>query len=311
MRFSLRTVSVPTFTVHGTRPRPGGRSPPHSLKACAAGFPRHCVACRQPPTRVSLDAGRGFCVARPEDKPFDQAVCVHGHRAGDVRNIGSAREAAEWLLCEWPTETIDSFKARAARRACLNALEGVVETADARDALCVAAEEAGMLIGDGSTSNVQEREAEKIAASFWKAAPEFFRNIRPLARFDARSWGPLNSCDPIRPSQWGRSPPRSRRHLRGGLISRNSLASKRDFAQIPRMLARAPLTEIEVEDIGTVRLPNMWQQMSLKRVRAPNREIARFAAAACMSIKQFKRLPAEKQQEIRWAYLRLMSPTNI
>jgi hypothetical protein len=77
------------------------------------------------------------------------------------------------------------------------------------------------------------------------------------------------------------------------------------------MLAKAPLTEIEVEDIGTVRLPNMWQQMSLKRVRGPNREIARFAAASCMSIKQFKSLPADKQQEIRLAYLRLMSPTNI
>jgi hypothetical protein len=69
------------------------------------------------------------------------------------------------------------------------------------------------------------------------------------------------------------------------------------------MLARMPLTEIEVEDIGTVRLPNMWQQASLNRVRGPNREIARFAAAACMSIKQFKRLPAEKQQEIRLACL--------
>jgi hypothetical protein len=77
------------------------------------------------------------------------------------------------------------------------------------------------------------------------------------------------------------------------------------------MLARTPLTEIEVEDIGTVRLPNMWQQASLKRVRGANREIARFAAAACMSIKQFTALPAEKQQEIRRAYLRLMSPGNI
>jgi hypothetical protein len=92
--------------------------------------------------------------------------------------------------------------------------------------------------------------------------------------------------------------------------ARKVLAFSRHFAQISRMLARMPLTEIEVEDIGTV-LPNMWQQMSPKRVRGPNRETARFAAAACMSIKQFKRLPAEKQQEIRWAYLRLMSPSNI
>ena len=67
------------------------------------------------------------------------------------------------------------------------------------------------------------------------------------------------------------------------------------------MPARTPLTEIEVGDIGTVRLPNMWQQVSLKRVRGPNREIARFAAAGCVSIKQFKSLPAEKQHEIRLA----------
>jgi hypothetical protein len=90
----------------------------------------------------------GFCVATSEDKPFDQAVCVQRRRAGDIRNIGSAREAAEWLLYEWPEATIDSFKARAARQACLNALEGVGETADARQAFREAAAEAGILIGD-------------------------------------------------------------------------------------------------------------------------------------------------------------------
>jgi hypothetical protein len=97
----------------------------------------------------------------------------------------------------------------------------------------------------------------------------------------------------------------------GRLAICNDLAFPHSFAQISRMLARTPLTEIEVEDIGMVRLPNMWQQMSLKRVRGPNREISRFAAAACMSIKQFKNLPAEKQREIRLANLRLMSPSNI
>ncbi|NGO50451.1 DUF982 domain-containing protein [Allomesorhizobium camelthorni] len=87
-------------------------------------------------------------MATLEDKPFDQAVCVHGARAGQVQNVGSAREAAEWLLYEWPAETIDSDKARAARQACLAALESRGETADARQAFRAAAHEAGIFIGD-------------------------------------------------------------------------------------------------------------------------------------------------------------------
>jgi hypothetical protein len=41
-------------------------------------------------------------MATLKDKPFDRAVCLHGERAGQVQNVGSAREAAEWLLDEWP-----------------------------------------------------------------------------------------------------------------------------------------------------------------------------------------------------------------
>jgi hypothetical protein len=87
-------------------------------------------------------------MARPEDKPFVQAVRVHGARAAQPRNISSAREAAEWLLYKWPEKTFESWKARFARQACLAALEGVGETADARLAFRIAAEEAGILIGD-------------------------------------------------------------------------------------------------------------------------------------------------------------------
>lgn len=87
-------------------------------------------------------------MATLDDKPFDQGVCVHGLRAGDVCNISSAREAAEWLVQEWPAETIDSDKARAARQACLAALEGVGETEDARQVFRAAAKEAGIFIGD-------------------------------------------------------------------------------------------------------------------------------------------------------------------
>lgn len=68
-------------------------------------------------------------------------------RAGHVQHVGSARKAAEWLLNEWPTE-IDTAKARAARKACLEVLEGQRKAAAARQAFSEAAEEAGILIGD-------------------------------------------------------------------------------------------------------------------------------------------------------------------
>jgi hypothetical protein len=86
-------------------------------------------------------------MATLDDKLFDQAVCVHGMRAGQVQNIGSVREAAEWLLYEWPSD-IDTAKARAARKACLEVLKGESEAATARQAFRAAAAEAGVLIGD-------------------------------------------------------------------------------------------------------------------------------------------------------------------
>jgi hypothetical protein len=82
-----------------------------------------------------------------DDRPFDQAVKVHGARAGQVQHIGSARRAAEWLLFEWPMK-IDTAKARAARKACLEAMQGQRKAAAARKAFRDAAEEAGILIGD-------------------------------------------------------------------------------------------------------------------------------------------------------------------
>jgi hypothetical protein len=44
-----------------------------------------------------------------DDGPFDQAVKIHGVRAGQVQHISSARKAAEWLN-EWPMK-IDTAKA--------------------------------------------------------------------------------------------------------------------------------------------------------------------------------------------------------
>jgi hypothetical protein len=85
-------------------------------------------------------------MARLEDKPFNEYVTVKTPRGGRD-NISSARQAAEWLLYKWPSE-IDTAKARAARRACLAALEGQREAAAARKAFREAAEEVGILIGD-------------------------------------------------------------------------------------------------------------------------------------------------------------------
>ena len=82
-----------------------------------------------------------------EDGIFDQAVKVQGARAGQVQHIGSARKAAEWLLNKWPMK-IDTAKARAAHKACLEVLGGQRTAAAARQAFRDAAEEAGILIGD-------------------------------------------------------------------------------------------------------------------------------------------------------------------
>jgi hypothetical protein len=71
------------------------------------------------------------------------------------------------------------------------------------------------------------------------------------------------------------------------------------------------ITEVVVDGVGIIRQPNMWQIWSLKRVRGPNKWIAWYAAAACMTIKQFKKLPADKQEEVRRAYLALTSPHNV
>jgi hypothetical protein len=97
----------------------------------------------------SVDAQRfwGVSMVKLEDGIFDQAVKVQGARPGQVQHIGSARKAAEWLLNKWPMK-IDTAKARAARKACLEVLEGQRKAAAARQAFRDAAEEAGILIGD-------------------------------------------------------------------------------------------------------------------------------------------------------------------
>lgn len=73
------------------------------------------------------------------------------------------------------------------------------------------------------------------------------------------------------------------------------------------------ITEIEVEDAGTVltvRQLNMWQLQRAKRVQGPNRALISAALSVGLEIRQFKRLPAELQAQISWAYNYLIGAAN-
>ncbi|MDQ0998048.1 hypothetical protein QFZ34_003230 [Phyllobacterium ifriqiyense] len=48
------------------------------------------------------------------------------------------------------------------------------------------------------------------------------------------------------------------------------------------------LTEIEIEDVGTYRLPNMWQWKRIQRVRGLNRHIAPLAVGLGLTYKEFR-----------------------
>ncbi|MEY9629056.1 DUF3102 domain-containing protein [Sinorhizobium fredii] len=72
-----------------------------------------------------------------------------------------------------------------------------------------------------------------------------------------------------------------------------------------------PLTEIEVEGVGTIRHLNMWQIGAMRKCSGANRYIAPFAFSAGMTVRQFKRLRPELQDAVRRAYHRLTSPAAI
>lgn len=76
------------------------------------------------------------------------------------------------------------------------------------------------------------------------------------------------------------------------------------------MLARTPFTEVEIEDIGVYRLPNMWQSHRINRLRGDERHTAVLALGCGMTVRQFSKLPSAKQAEVHRAYLALMSPSN-
>ncbi|ESY70012.1 MULTISPECIES: DUF3102 domain-containing protein [Mesorhizobium] len=77
------------------------------------------------------------------------------------------------------------------------------------------------------------------------------------------------------------------------------------------MLARTPFTEIEIEGVGTYRLPNQWQGQRLRRLRGEERHTAVLAIGCGMTVRQFNKLPADKQHEVHRAYLALISPSNV
>ncbi|ESZ46254.1 hypothetical protein X731_16345 [Mesorhizobium sp. L2C054A000] len=71
------------------------------------------------------------------------------------------------------------------------------------------------------------------------------------------------------------------------------------------------MTEIEIEGVGTYRLPNQWQGQRLRRLRGDERHTTVLAIGCGMTVRQFNKLPADKQQEVHRAYLALMSPSNV
>lgn len=68
------------------------------------------------------------------------------------------------------------------------------------------------------------------------------------------------------------------------------------------------MTEIEIEGVGTYRLPNDWQYGRLARMRGEKRHTAVLAFGCGMTVRQFVKLPPDRQQAVHRAYLTLMSP---
>jgi len=69
------------------------------------------------------------------------------------------------------------------------------------------------------------------------------------------------------------------------------------------------ITEIEIEDVGVYRLPNMWQNHRIISMPRAKRFNASLAYGLGMSLQQFYALPADKQEEVARAYWTLVSPT--
>lgn len=71
------------------------------------------------------------------------------------------------------------------------------------------------------------------------------------------------------------------------------------------------LNEIEIDGLGTYRLPNMWQRSRIRNVKACDRHLAALAFGLGMTLAQFKKVSVEKQNEVHRAYCRLVSSSNM
>jgi hypothetical protein len=72
------------------------------------------------------------------------------------------------------------------------------------------------------------------------------------------------------------------------------------------------ITEIEIEGLGTYRLPNMHQDWRIKNMPAGlNKHLAPLAFGLGMTIQQFKKLSPENREEVRQAFWQLVSPSNV
>ncbi|PWE53043.1 hypothetical protein DEM27_27075 [Metarhizobium album] len=70
------------------------------------------------------------------------------------------------------------------------------------------------------------------------------------------------------------------------------------------------LTEIAIEDIGVYRLPNMWRHQRIRVIRGENQHLATLAFGLGITIKQFKKLPRDKQDEVHQAFCQLTAPSS-
>jgi hypothetical protein len=70
------------------------------------------------------------------------------------------------------------------------------------------------------------------------------------------------------------------------------------------------IKEIEIEDVGPYRLPNMWQNHRIMSMPRAKRFNASLAFGLGMTLQQFKALPADKQEEVSKAYWMLVSPSS-
>ncbi|MQW88926.1 DUF982 domain-containing protein [Sinorhizobium saheli] len=75
---------------------------------------------------------------------WDKSVELRFGETGNYRDVKSTREAVECLLVRWPLQ--EGRALAAAKRMCLQALEGKVDTEKARRAFIKAAEEAHISI---------------------------------------------------------------------------------------------------------------------------------------------------------------------